>query len=244
MISQLLALWRTLSLIFFVVAGALLWHSVSLFQDASAASRPVAADQKSTERIVAIEDSLVFDLQRAGLGQDNIMGWKGEEYAVIPAHPIGDTSRTLIVISSSPTHMGPVINEFLKHQSASLDDHNISVQSSEKDAGTAKLQARALIQVLAEKFKDNLNDSTRRREVVRGVAHLKNAAEFPQVSGLEGELLAIRAGYLPGMGSFAAFAGGGLLLLLLNIATWVWERRRRQQAIELEENTPPAAPLV
>lgn len=243
MISQLLALWRTLSLILFVVAGALLWRGFNLYQDASAASRLVPVAQ-SESAIQGIQDSLVFDLRKAGLGQDNMMGWKGEEYAVIPAHPVGDTTRKVIVISMAPEHMGPVVNEFLKHQSSSIEGDNLNVQSSGKDAGNAKLSARALIQVLANKFKANLNDSVQRRELVQGVAKLKMASDFPQVSGLEGQILAIRSAYLPGMGSVLLFGGGGLLLLILNAATWIWERRRRAQDEEMEANQPPEAPLV
>lgn len=244
MVSKLLSIWRPLSLLIFAAGAVLIWQSVPRFQDAAAAAKPVtAAKALDASGTVAVDDTLVFDLSQAGLGQDNLMGWKGEEYAVIPAHPVGDSSRTLLVLSSDPRHLGPVVNSFLSHQSASVDGQNLDVKSSSKDPGNAKPEARALIQRLGERLRSNLEDSVRRREPVRGVGHFRKAEEFPQVE-VRGEVLAVRAGHLPEMGDALAFAFGGALLIAGNAALWLLDRRRRKEQDELEAAEPPEAPLV
>lgn len=243
MVSKLLSIWRTLSLLFFAAGGLLIWQSLPRFQEAAAAVQPVTAMKAlDATGTVALEDTLVFDLSRAGLGQDNVMGIKGKEYAIVPAHPVGDTSRTLLLLTSAPTYLGPVVNSFLLRQSASLDDHNLTVKSSQED-GNAKLQARAMIQELAVVLKDNLEDSVLRREVVRGTGGLRPAEDFPQFE-LQGGILAIREGHMPSMERALLFALGGGLLIVGNAVIWLFDRRRRKELEEREAAEPPEAPLV
>lgn len=244
MLSTLLSLWRTLSLLVFVAAGALVWHSVGLFQDAAAASRlqPVTKALNSGSP-QGVNDTLIFDLSTASIGQDNIMGWKGNEYAIIPAHAPKD-STVVLLLSSSPSHLGPAIDAYLSHQSATVDGQNMNVSSSEGNASKAMMEARALIQVLGDKYRDHLKDSAQRREAVQGVARLRPASEFPLIKGLQGEILTIKATYLPSIEQAIAYALGGVALFLLNAITWIWDRRRKARLDEIEASTPPEAPLV
>lgn len=243
MVSKLLSIWRPLSLLFFAVGAILIWQSLPKFQEAAAAAQPVTAMKAlDATGTVALDDTLIFDLSKAGLGQDNVMGIKGKEYAIVQAHPAGDTTRTLLLLTSNPTYLGPVVNSFLLRQSASLDDHNLTVKSTQED-GNEKLQARAMIQQLAVALKANLEDSILRREPVRGTGKLRPAADFPQFE-LQGEILAIREGYMPAMEQALLFALGGGLLILGNGALWLWDRRRRNEQDELDAAEPPEAPLV
>jgi hypothetical protein len=245
MVSKLLAVWRTVHLLLYIAAAALAWHGFKVFQDAAAASSPKsAASVAASTATVALDDTLVFDLSHAGLGQDDLFGWKGEEYAVIPAHPVGDTAHTLVILSSDPSHLGPVLQTFLVHQSASLDGQDLRVSSSAKDDGNAQIQARAMIETLSERFKDHLHDPLVRREAVRGVGRLRNAQEFPQLDGIEGNVVAIRSGYLPDTSKAAAVLAGAVLLAALNVLTWLWDRRRLAERAQAEADEPADAPLV
>lgn len=244
MVSTLLTLWRTLSLLVFVAAGALVWHSVGLFQDAAAASR-LQPLTRTTGGSAAqgVGDTLIFDLSSASIGQDNVMGWKGSEYAIIPAHSTRD-SAVVLILSSDPSHLGPTIEAFLSHQPSSPDVSNMSVSSSEGSTSDAMMQARALVQVLGGKYRDNLKDPPRRRELIQGVGRLRPASEFPLVSGIQGEVLAIKASHLPGIEQAIAYSLGGIALFVLNALAWLWDRRRKARLEEIEASAPPEAPLV
>ncbi len=247
MLSKLLALWRALSILFLILSGWIVWQGVKILKDASAAAKPMAATAalSSQGEPVCLRDSLVFDLRQAGLGQKNVMGWKGKEYAVIPAHTPEDTTHTILVISSDPTWMGPIVNEYLSHMASSLDASNYNVKSTNgNDKGVQDPQLRALLQMLGLKLKDHLKDSIQHRELVTGVGALRPAAEYPQIDSLQGNVLAIRSGYLPTAGDASGLIAGGVLLFVLNVLLWFYDKKRKAQQEEAEEEQEPPPSLV
>jgi hypothetical protein len=247
MLSKLLALWRALSILFLILSGWIAWKGVQILKEADAASRPVSASAalSSQGEPVCLRDSLIFDLRQAGLGQKNVMGIKGKEYAVIPAHTPQDTSHTILVISSDPAWIGPVVNEYLSHMSSSLNASNYDVKSTNgNDRGVQDPQLRALLQMLGLKLKNHLKDTAEHRELVTGVGSLRPVAEYPQIDGLQGNVLAVRSGYLPSTGDAAGLIAGGALFFVLNVLLWFYDKKRKARLEEAEEEQEPPPSLI
>jgi len=245
MVAKLLAFWRTLGLFFLILSVWLVWKGYGAWTLASTASSPVPYSQAlAITGPVCLKDSLVFDLREGGLGQETLMGWKGEEYTVVPAHPIHDTTRTLLLVTSQPRYLGPVIEEYLLHMSSSINASNFNVKSDKPDDNAKDLQARAMVQVLGDRLKANLKDTAQHRDLITGVGQMEPASNFPQISGLEGNVLAIHLEGTPSSMKALAMLLGGLALFVLNILLWRIDRKYRARLAEEEELREPEAPLV
>ena len=244
MVAKFLALWRTLSLFLLILSAWLVWKGYGAWQMAASLSTPVPYSQAlAATGPVCLKDSLVFDLREGGLGQETILGWKGEEFAVIPSHPIHDTSRTILLVTSQPRYLGPVIEEYLKHMSSSINESNFDVKS-EKPGDSKELQARAMLQTVGERLKDHLKDTAVYRDLVTAVGRMEPSANFPQIAGLEGNVLAVHLEGTPSSEKALAMMLGGLALLGLNVALWRVDRKRKATLAEEEELREPEAPLV
>ena len=130
---------KILSLPLIMAGAALVWFSVHNW---TAGTASVVVDGKtllSSKADAAIfRDSVRYDLSGGSLRQDNLMGIKSPARAAFAAWVGKDTGLAkLVVLSSAPRYLGPVVRSFQKVDSVQGE---IKVPSSEEMKKGAKIE--------------------------------------------------------------------------------------------------------
>jgi hypothetical protein len=170
------------------------------------------------------------------------MGVKSRPRTAFPVWVGTDSGApTLIAVSAKPSFLGPVVQGFLRVDSA---EGETKVQSTETvAAGTLQPQFDAMVQVLAAKLKDDLGDSVRGRMLLEGVALRQTDSSRAGIAGVAPEYWEIHTGGIPSAGAVYSCIGGGVVSILLGVVFQVaagrWDRRREEEEEEERQNEKP-----
>lgn len=239
----LIALWRLLSIPLILAGAALIWFGVKNWGIATA---DVVVDAKTLFHqrpdVAQFRDSVRFDLTLASLREESFMGIKSPVRAAFPAWVGKDSSAPrLVVISSKPRILGPVIKAFMRIDSA---EGEIRVHSKQDvSVGNLQPQFDALVQVLAGVHRDHLKDSATGWMVVQGVAIRETDSERAQLNSIAQEFWEIRTEGVPTREQVLTSVGAGIasvvLGLFLQISVGRWERRKEEEEEEERLNEQP-----
>lgn len=236
---------KILSLPLILAGAAAVWFAVHNWTAGTASEVVDGRTLLSGKAEAAIfRDSVRYDLSGGSLRQDNLMGIKSPARAAFAAWIGKDTGLArLVVLSSAPRYLGPVVGSFQKIDSAQGE---IRVRSSDPaSAGNLQAQFDALVQILAAKLGDDLKDSVRGRAFIEGVAVRQTDSSRAGIGGVASEFWEVRTEGVPSSSTVYAAAGGGAALLALGFGLQVaLARRERRERDEEEEEHKNEQPLV
>jgi hypothetical protein len=226
-----------------LAGGVLVWFGVHNWTAGTASTVVDGKTLYSTRPGAAIfRDSVRYDLSGGSLRQDNLVGIKSPARAAFVAWTGTDTGLSkLVVVSSDPRFLGPVVKGFQKVDSAAGE---IKVRSSDPaSAGNLQAQFDALVQILAAKLGDDLKDTVRGRAFIQGVAVRQTDSSQAGINGVAPEYWEIRTEGVPSSGTVYASLGGGIacvaLALAMQAAIGRRERRLRDEEEEEHQNEQP-----
>jgi len=239
----IVALWKILSFPLVLGGGALLWYGIHNW---TAGTAEVVMDGKTLLSVrpeaAKFRDSVTFDLSTASLRQSNVMGGKSRPLTAFPVWLGPDSGApTLIAVSAKPRFLGPVVQGFLRVDSAAGETRVHSTETAA--AGTLQPQFDAMVQVLAAKLKDDLGDGVRGRMLLEGVALRQTDSSRAGIAGVAPEYWEIHTGGIPSAGAVYASIGGGVVSILLGLVFQVaagrWDHRREAEEEEERQNEKP-----
>lgn len=239
----LIKIWKIVSFPLILGGLALTWYGVHnlplVTSDKVVSIRELFSTRPD---VVKIQDSLRFDLRRASLRQENFMGFKSPALAVFPAWSGSDSGSTkLVIISSRPEFVGPVVRSF-KH----VDSTEGAVQvHSTGPASTGNLAPKfdALVQTLAAELKSNINDTAQGRFLAKGTAIRKTEASELGIDSIAAEYWEVRLEGIPSrgkvLGSLALGVAVALLGLMLQLTVKKFEKQEAERDEEERATEPP-----
>jgi hypothetical protein len=238
-------LLKILSFPLILAGGVGVWYGV---RNWTAGTADVVVDGKallaSRPAAALFRDTVRYDLSGGSLRQDNIVGIKSPARAVFTAWTGSDTGLSrLVVISSDPKFLGPVVKSFQKVDSVAGE---IKVRSSEPtSAGNLQAQFDALVQILVAKLGDDLKDTARGRAWIQGVAVRCTDTSMVGIGGVAPEYWEIRTEGVPSSSAVYGSIAGGVAAIVLGfgVQNLLARRERREREAE-EEERQNEQPLV
>ncbi len=239
----LIQLWRILS--FPLILGGLgaVWYGIHHWQEASADKVVTTRELFANHLEVALlKEPLRFDLTNASVRQENFMGVKSPAVAVFPAWPEKDLGRArLVILSSRPSFLGPVVKSFQRVDSGQGAIH---VQSNSKTStGTLLPQFEAMIQTLEADLRLHLDDSTKGNFLAQGTAIRKTDPLFLGTDSTTNEYWEVRLEGVPSHDKVLTLLTLGIAAIVLGIALQIvvkkWETAQEEEAEEERANEKP-----